>query len=165
MPGSALRRRLTDFLSPLIAGDGLDLEDVTVTTVGRRRLVRVVVDRDGGLDLDAAAELSRRLSAALDSPEGGELLAPGPYVLEVTSPGIDRPVRTARQWRRAEGRLVRVGTADGELSGRVVAADDESVTLRTADGDRRMRHSDLGPGRVQVEFARPAAEAAAEVAP
>jgi ribosome maturation factor RimP len=136
-------------LGPVVGERGYDLEDVSVTAAGRRSVVRVVVDRDGGLDLDAVAEVSRVVSAALDdSPVVGD----APYVLEVTSPGVDRPLTEPRHWRRNVGRLVTVG----ELTGRIVEADDAHVTLEV-DGARQTRaYEGLGPGAVQVEFSRDA---------
>jgi ribosome maturation factor RimP len=148
-PGSA--ERVRSVLAPLVTGHGFDLEDVTVTPAGRRKLLRVVVDRDGGVDLDAVAELGRAASRLLDDtdPLGGQ-----PYVLEVSSPGVDRPLREPRHWRRAVGRLVVVETEEGrELSGRLVAADQESVTVETAGERRRLALGEVRRGRVQVEFA------------
>lgn len=148
-PGVA--ERVRSVLAPLVTRHGFDLEDVTVTPAGRRKLLRVVVDRDGGVDLDAVAELGRAASRLLDEtdPLGGQ-----PYVLEVTSPGVDRPLREPRHWRRAVGRLVVVETEEGgELSGRLLAADEESVTVETAGERRRLAFGEVRRGRVQVEFA------------
>ena len=144
------RQRVRDALVPVVAEAGYDLEDVSLTAAGRRSVVRVVVDRDGGVDLDAVAEISRIVSDALD---GAEVMGAAPYVLEVTSPGIDRPLTEPRHWRRATGRLVRVSVADkGPVTGRVSEADDNKVTL-DVDGDARaFAYPDLGPGHVQVEF-------------
>ena len=146
------RQRVHDALSPIVTAAGYDLEDVSVTAAGRRSVVRAVVDRDGGVDLDAVAEVSRAISAALDDTD---VMGAAPYVLEVTSPGVDRPLTEPRHWRRAAGRLVRVNVTDaGQVTGRVVTADDDKVTLEV-DGDARtFAHTDLGPGHVQVEFAR-----------
>src|SRR6059058_4887589 len=103
------RQRVRDVLEPVVAGAGYDLEDVTVTAAGRRSVVRVVVDRDGGVDLDAVADISRVLSEALDADD---VMGEAPYVLEVSSPGVDRPLTQPRHWRRAAGRLVTVTVAD-----------------------------------------------------
>ena len=84
---------------------GVDVESVEVQKAGRRHVVRIVVDRDGGVDLDLVAEVSRRASELLDSPSLSDLLT-GAFVLEVTSPGVDRPLTQPRHWRRAVGRLV-----------------------------------------------------------
>jgi ribosome maturation factor RimP len=139
-------------LEPVIAGAGFDLEDVLVTPAGRRRQVRVIVDADGGVSLDDVAVVSQEISAALD---GSEAMGSGPYVLEVTSPGVDRPLTQPRHWRRARGRLVRATLAGGEeVTGRVMSADDQAVVL-DADGDeRRLGHGELTRGLVQVEFNR-----------
>jgi len=140
------RDRLRDLLAPVVSAAGFDLEDVTVTTAGRRNVVRVVVDRDGGLDLDAVAEVSRVVSAALDESDAtGET----PYTLEVTSPGVDRPLTQPRHWRRATCRLVQAGT----VTGRVLDAGDDRVTLDVGDGEtRELTYGELGAGKVQVEF-------------
>ena len=138
-------------MAPLVAGAGLDLEDVTVATAGRRALVRVVVDADGGADLDAIARVSGAISEALD---GDDAAFVGPFVLEVTSPGVDRPLREPRHWRRASGRLVEVAIDGEPASGRVVEVTDDGVTL---DLDGQARHvcwARLGAGRVRVEFSR-----------
>jgi ribosome maturation factor RimP len=146
------RQRIRDALQPVVAAAGFDLEDVSVTAAGRRSVVRVVVDRDGGVDLDAIADVSRMVSDVLDD---GDVMGSAPYVLEVTSPGVDRPLTEPRHWRRAAGRLVRVTVTDaGPLTGRVSGADDDKVSL-DVDGDlRAFAYADLGPGHVQVEFAR-----------
>jgi ribosome maturation factor RimP len=141
------RERLLDTLRPVVQGVGYDLEDVSVTAAGRRSLVRVIVDRDGGIDLDAVADVSRVVSDALDA--GADAFA-GPYVLEVTSPGVDRPLTEPRHWRRARGRLVRVTVGGKELTERVTSVDDNGVRLGTQD----VAWADLGKGSVQIEFAR-----------
>jgi ribosome maturation factor RimP len=142
------RGRLRALVEPPVASAGYELEDIEITPVGRRDLLRVVVDRDGGVDLDGVAVVSRTLAAVLD---GSDLLR-RPYVLEVTSPGVDRPLTEPRHWRRARGRLVRVRTPAGELTARVVAAGEDEVTFATHDGERTLPIAELGAGRVQVEF-------------
>jgi ribosome maturation factor RimP len=146
-------------IGPVIAAAGMDLESVRVTAAGRRRLLRVVVDSDRGVSLDDAAAVSRELSGALDAVE---VMGDFPYTLEVSSPGVDRPLTDRRHWRRAAGRLVRVAVADsGPLVGRIVSADADGVTL-DIEGDpktrRRFAYGVLGAGAVQVEFGHPQAE-------
>jgi ribosome maturation factor RimP len=157
MPASAggpVREHLLAVLAPVVGATGHDLEDVTVTSAGRRSLVRVVVDADGGVDLDAVADVSRAVSEALDDDaEGGAAFA-GPYVLEVTSPGVDRPLTEERHWRRAQGRLVQVPVGDQTVTGRVVGIDEAGVTLDVAGTKREVVWPDLGRGRVQIEFNR-----------
>jgi len=150
------REHLLALLGPIIDGAGYDLEDVTVTSAGRRSLVRVTVDADGGIDLDAVAAVSRLVSDALDAdaedPKSPRALA-GAYVLEVSSPGIDRPLTEPRHWRRAVGRLVKVEVADHPVTGRVVAADDAGITLQIDEAaSRPVNWTELGRGKVQVEF-------------
>jgi ribosome maturation factor RimP len=146
------RQRVHDALAPVVTAAGYDLEDVTVTAAGRRSVVRVVVDRDGGVDLDAIANVSRSLSAALDD---NDVMGQAPFVLEVTSPGVDRPLTQPRHWRRAAGRLVGVKVPEiGQLTGRVTGADEDKVTLDVGGDVRTFAYTDLGPGHVQVEFTR-----------
>jgi ribosome maturation factor RimP len=145
-------RRLAGLIRPVVAAAGIDLESVRVTVAGRRRLLRVVVDSDHGVSLDDAALVSREVSAALDA---ADVMGDVPYTLEVSSPGVDRPLTEPRHWRRAAGRLVRVKTeADGTVQGRVLAADAEGVTMDVNGVERRLSYGGLGPGTVQVEFGR-----------
>jgi len=147
------RDRVRTTLQPVVSRAGFDLEDVAVSSAGRRSVIRVVVDRDGGVDLDAVATVSRVVSEALDA---ADVTGDSAYTLEVTSPGVDRPLTEPRHWRRATGRLVTFSTTGGgTLTGRVVTADDEGVTFDVAGVEQTVPHTDLGPGRVQVEFDRP----------
>jgi ribosome maturation factor RimP len=151
-----LPARLQVLLSPVVSEAGLDLEGLEVTPAGRRRVLRVVVDKDGGIDLDGVADLSHAVSAALDASDvmGGQ-----PYGLEVTSPGTDRPLTQPRHWRRAVGRLVKVEFADGTArTSRVTSAGEDSA--ETEDGT--VRYAEVRRARVEVEFGRvDAAEEAA----
>lgn len=156
MPASA--DRIRDEISPVLARAGVDLESVHVQSAGRREVIRVVVDRDGGVDLDLIATLSRDIAEVLDGPGLGAAL-PGAYVLEVSSPGVDRPLTEPRHWRRAVGRLVEATLADGTVvTGRIEAADEASVRI---DG-RGIPMAELDRGMVQVEFTRPDAGEAGE---
>ena len=156
---SALRRQLTEIVAPVVAKAGCDLEDLGISRVGRRHLLRLVVDTDGGVNLDAVAELSRQVSEALDAAEsGGEELIVGEYQLEVSSPGVDRPLTQPRHWRRNVGRLVKVKAGERRLVGRVRAADDRGVVFDVDGVAAEVGYDRLGPGRVQVEFARPGAD-------
>ena len=154
--GSVDEGRIADVIRPAIASAGMDLESVRVSAAGRRRLLRVVVDSDRGVSLDDAAAISRKLSAVLDAaPVMGDF----PYTLEVSSPGVDRPLTDPRHWRRAVGRLVQVPVADaGSISGRVLAADADGVILDVAGDRRHFGYAVLGAGAVQVEFGHPHTE-------
>lgn len=148
---SALQRGLYGPVSDL----GVDLESVEVQKAGRRSLVRVVIDRDGGVDLDLVAEVSRAISELLDvAPLADELH--GPFVLEVTSPGVDRPLTEPKHWRRAASRLVDVSLKSGErVEGRVVGIDDADVVhLATESGEVSVPMADIERAVVQVEFGR-----------
>ncbi|HET7734550.1 MAG TPA: ribosome maturation factor RimP [Nocardioidaceae bacterium] len=146
------REALLTLLAPTAAQHGLDLEDVVVTPAGKRRLLRVIVDRDGGVELDAVAQVSTAVSKVLDDTDA---MGGAPYVLEVTSPGVDRPLTEPRHWRRASGRLVKTALADGStVEGRVVGTDDDGVTLAVDGARQQLAWADLGTGRVQVEFNR-----------
>lgn len=150
------REQLLRLLEPLVTDAGYDLEDVTVSPAGRRKLVRVTVDADGGIDLDAVADVSRIVAGALDEDPAADAVLAGPYVLEVSSPGVDRPLTEPRHWRRAVGRLVTATAREGEreVTGRVVEVGDDAVAL-DVDGERQsLRFADLGRARVQVEFNR-----------
>src|SRR5690625_1249498 len=144
--------RLAEMVEPVLASVGLELESIEVTPVGKRRLLRVVVDSDDGVDLDAVGDVSQEISAALDASDA---MGEQPYVLEVTSPGVDRPLTEPRHWRRARGRLVRAGVpGGGQVEGRVADADESGVTLEVDGQNRSYGYSDLGRGKVQVEFRR-----------
>ena len=151
--------RIADVIRPVIAAAGMDLESVRVTAAGRRRLLRVVVDSDQGVSLDDAATISRELSTALDTVA---VMGDFPYTLEVSSPGVDRPLTDQRHWRRAVGRLVQVAVTDSGgarlVSGRVAAADADGVTLDVEGARRRFPYAVLGPGAIQVEFGHPPSE-------
>ena len=144
-----------------LAGDaagaaGLVLEDVAVQSAGRRRIVRVVVDLPddalGGVPMEAVATVSQLLSQRLDDSDA---MGGAPYVLEVTSPGVDRPLTERRHWLRARGRLVRVTLRDGSTrTGRLSEVTDEGLVV---DG-QKVVWDDVARGRVEVEFNRPDAE-------
>ena len=155
-------------LHQALAASGLVLEDVTVTPAGRRRVVRVLVDRDldptgtvteptAPLTLDEVADATRLVSDALDDADVmGEL----PYTLEVSSPGVGRPLTQPRHFRRNVGRLVTADSGDGQVTGRVTAATDAEVTLEvpatrtTAARTHTLPYAGIERAVVEVEFTR-----------
>lgn len=148
------RAQIASVVEMVLAGFAeVDLEDVEITPVGRRSVVRVTVDRDGGIDLDLVAEISSAISGRLDNAP--DLLS-GAYVLEVSSPGVDRPLTEPRHWRRARTRLVTASLQDGSaLTGRVLSADGDSAVVVDAMGDEHtVLFSDVHSALVQVEFNR-----------
>jgi len=153
---AASRARLLQLLEPAVTATGFDLEDVTVAAAGKRRVVRVVVDRDGGVDLDDVADVARAVSDLLDADPD---LLQGAYVLEVTSPGVDRPLTQPRHWRRAEGRLVKATLPDEVLTGRVTSSTDTEVTLDVDGSPRTLLQAQVTKAVVQVEFSKQEGEA------
>jgi ribosome maturation factor RimP len=151
--------RLTELLTPVVADAGYDLEDLGVTAAGKRSVVRVLVDRDGGITLDDVADVSRVISDALDAADEQDPSLLGPsYVLEVSSPGVDRPLTAPRHWRRNAGRLVTVHPVEGPTyDARITSADDEAVVLDVGGDERVAPYATLAKGVVQVEFNRPGA--------
>ena len=153
--------RISELLEPIVLAAGFDLEDVEVSLArgNRRAEVRVLVDKVDGIDLDDVAAVSRLISAALDADvETDRSLGEGMYILEVSSPGVDRPLREPRHWRRNRGRLVTVAVAGKELTGRIADIDEHGVTFDVAGVKGRpgklvtVAFGDIGLGRVQVEF-------------
>jgi ribosome maturation factor RimP len=137
--------RVREVVEPGLAAAGFDVEDVAVRAAGKRQLVQIVVDRDGGITLDDVADATRVASAALDDADPLH----GAYVLEVTSPGVDRPLTLPRHWRRNVGRLVAVRRSDGcSVAGRVTAAGDDAAEV---DGVR-VPYAEIAKATVEVEF-------------
>ncbi|HEY4398803.1 MAG TPA: ribosome maturation factor RimP [Acidimicrobiia bacterium] len=123
------RETIVAAIEPVIATLGLEVFDVQFTGSGRARTVRVIVDRDGGVDLDAITAASERIQPALDALD--DL---GPYALEVSSPGLERPLHRPEHFRRAVGETVSVKVRNGDdevrrLRGQLVSADERGVTV------------------------------------
>jgi ribosome maturation factor RimP len=147
------RDSLVRLLAPVVEAQGLDLEDVVVTQAGKRRQLRVVVDQDGGISLDTVAAVSTAVAAQLDDSDA---MGGSPYVLEVTSPGVDRPLTAPRHWRRNRTRLVKVATAEATaLEGRLVEVDDDGIGVESDGVVTRLAWDRVASGRVLVEFNRP----------
>jgi len=194
--------RIVGLLEPAVAAMGMDLEDVRITSAGRRRLLRIVVDADGGVSLDDIALVSRELSATLDRAAA---MGEAAYTLEVSSPGVDRPLTEPKHWRRAVGRMVTaplradpggrppqtpprsadpggrpaqtpprsadpggrpaqtpphqpgsatdVPAGSTVVTGRVTGTDSSGVRIDVDGASRVFGYSELGPGRIQIEFA------------
>lgn len=158
MAPTSLPDRLAEVLEPTVAPLGLDLEAVELSNAGRRRLLRVIVDADvdqdatTGLTLDRLAEATRVVSQALDVSDA---MGEQAYTLEVTSPGVDRPLTAPRHWRRNVGRKVAVTASDQtRRTGRIRTVGEESVTLDVGGTEVEMRYDDIAKALVQVEFNR-----------
>ncbi|KKD05170.1 ribosome maturation factor RimP [Streptomyces sp. WM6386] len=150
--------RLRELLEPLVSSQGLDLEEISVDSVGRKRVLSVVVDSDTGADLDQIADVSRALSAKLDETNA---MGEGEYTLEVGTPGAERPLKEHRHYVRAVDRLVKFQlTEGGEVIARILEVDDEGLDVEVPGvkgrkaTSRRLAFSDIDKARVQVEFNR-----------
>lgn len=144
---------LEALVAPVVEAAGLDLVDVELRREDKRRVLRVTVDREGGLDLDTIAEVSERVSRRLDV-EGFD---PGPYALEVSSPGVERPLRGPGDFGRHVGQEVRVRTSEPVGGarvhrGRLIAAGEDSVTIATDDGERTVAYGNIAAARTVVDW-------------
>ncbi|MEU6578322.1 ribosome maturation factor RimP [Streptomyces sp. NPDC046805] len=150
--------RLRELLEPLVTSQGLDLEEIAVDSVGRKRVLRVVVDSDTGADLDQIADVSRALSAKLDETDA---MGEDAYDLEVGTPGAERSLTEHRHFVRATDRLVKFQLSEGgELIARITAVDEGGLDLEVPGvkgrkpTTRRLTFPDIAKARVQVEFSR-----------
>ena len=155
-----------DQLDPVVLDLGLVLDDVAVTTVGDRLLLRVVLDlpdeQVGSLSLDAIADAARAVSTALDEADP---MGQSPYTLEVSSPGVERPLTEPRHLRRNVGRVVQLTLADGGVAtGRVLSVQDDDALVLLLNGAKKgmpatkqrvVAWAEVVQGVVQVEFNRP----------
>jgi len=144
---------LEALVAPAVESAGLELVDVTFRREGGRRVLRVTVDREGGVDLDTIADTSERVSRRLDV-EGFE---PGPYALEVTSPGVERPLRRPEDFLKRVGERVRVRTrepveGDRTHTGTLLAAGEDEVTIAAEPGQRRVSYEQIVSARVVVDW-------------
>jgi ribosome maturation factor RimP len=144
---------LEALVAPVVEAAGLALVDVEMRREGKRRVLRVTVDREGGLDLETIAQVSERVSRRLDV-EGFD---PGPYALEVSSPGVERPLRGPADFGRHVGQEVRVRTSEpvGGAKvhrGRLIAAGEDAVTIATDDGERTVAYAIVAAARTVVDW-------------
>jgi ribosome maturation factor RimP len=145
-------------LAPAVTDLGLDLYDVDVTGSGRARILRVMVDREGGVDLEAIAAATQAVSPLLDAPPLDAVI-PGPYALEVSSPGLERPLRTPAHFARAVGETVSVKTRASDTHGPrrergvVTAADDAGFDLTLDDATvQRVAYENLTQAHTVFEW-------------
>jgi len=150
--GHQPQQALLEVLEAPLAKSGLDLEDVEMSSAGRRNLVRVFIDTESGITLDDIASATHLVSAVLDE---SDVMGDAPYTLEVTSPGIGRPLTLPRHWRRNIDRLVQVQLRDGDaFTGRVLEADDQRATLDVDGSKRAVVYPEVVKARVEIEFNR-----------
>ena len=150
MSTSATRDRLAAELTGPMDALGLDLEAVDLTSAGKRRVLRVAIDKDGGVTMDDIADATREVSRVLDDTNA---MGEQAYTLEVSSPGVDRPLTLPRHWRRNTRRLVKVTLAEGEpVTGRITASDEDGADLDVEGNERRVAYADVVKAKIQIEF-------------
>jgi len=149
---AATASRIEEELMAPLASLGLDVEAVEVTPAGKRRVLRVAVDKDGGVTLDDVAEATRAVNEVLDD---SDVMGQLPYTLEVTSRGVDRPLTLPRHWRRNQDRLVKVTLHEGEpIVGRITASGEDGATLDVDGTTQEVAFADVKKALVQIEFNR-----------
>jgi ribosome maturation factor RimP len=144
-------------VAPVVSALGIDLYDIEITGAGRARVVRVLIDQAGGIDLEAIAAATEAISPVLDSPPVDTMLT-GPYALEVSSPGLERPLRTAAHFTRAAGETISVKLRAGETPARRVRGvvhdpGDTGFDLVLEDGSsERIEYGDIAQARTVFEW-------------
>ncbi len=153
---SKQREAVIAVLTPVVEAEGFFLEDVDLRAVGRRLVLRILVDTETGVNLDDVAKASHLISEVLDvkDPFDDE-----PYTLEVSSPGVDRPLTLPRHWTRNLGRLVAVTlTNSKQLTGRISSIEGDVVVLEFDNKGRKTTQqiplAEIAKAIVQVEFSR-----------
>jgi ribosome maturation factor RimP len=142
----ALRDQIFELVEPLVTKAGLVLEEVQVQTPGKHRFVTIIVDSETGLNLDQVTDASRIVGEAMDL---ASFMGDAPYTLEVTSPGVDRPLTAPRHWRKNVDRLVKIIKNDGQIcKGRIESATEDAVTLDCCSVD----YSDIKRATIEIEF-------------
>jgi ribosome maturation factor RimP len=149
----SLVNNITELLTPAVTRAGFVLEEVSVTPIGKRRLVAVVVDcEDRNPSLDEVTVVSKEVSAILDNyTQMGEM----PFTLEVTTPGIDRPLTLGRHWKKNIGRLVKITPKTGEkYIGRIASVKEDGVTVEIKGKESEISFEEISRAQIEVEFNR-----------
>jgi ribosome maturation factor RimP len=150
MSAHATRDLLAEQLTGPIGLLGLDLEAVDLSSAGKRRVLRVAIDKDGGVTMDDIADATREVSRVLDETDA---MGPQAYTLEVSSPGVDRPLTLPRHWRRNTGRLVKVVLDEGDpVTGRITGTDDTGAVLDVDGAEHRVDYAAVKKAKIQIEF-------------
>lgn len=149
----ALKDQIFDLLNPAISQAGYFLEDVQVATPGKSRIITVIVDSDKPLNLDQVTVVSRQVGELLDN---ATFMGEQAFTLEVTSPGIDRPLTKPRHWHKNVGRLVKIVLTDGKvLTGRIASSNEISAVVEH-DGEDTILFSEIKRAQIEVEFKKDA---------
>jgi ribosome maturation factor RimP len=143
---------IVDAVEPVVTALGLSLYDVEVAGSGRSKVVRVLVDREGGVDLDTVGRAAEAISPVLDGENLSRVL-PGPYSLEVSSPGLERPLRRPQHFRGAVGATVSVKLEGRRVRGRLASAEADGIELELEDGTtERIPYTDVATARTVFEW-------------
>jgi ribosome maturation factor RimP len=146
--------RIREVVAPILSSMGLELVDLELSGHGRRGHLRIFIDKAGGVNVDDCEQVSRYVGHALDVADP----IPFAYLLEVSSPGLDRPLRKAEDYQRSVGKLVRLKLSrpmDGEwvLIGRLKGLQGDCVELQPEDGDPvQVALADIAQARLEVEW-------------
>lgn len=144
---------LTRYIAPIVESAGFVLEEITITPAGKRRILTVFVDgEDRNLSLDEVTSVSKQISEVVEVlPELGDK----PFTLEVTSPGVDRPLKVDRHWRKNVGRLVKIATTDGEsIKGRIKSFSSLEVVISLPKSEVILARENIKRAIIEVEFNR-----------
>jgi len=152
----ALKDQISELVTPAVSDLGFYLEDVHVATPGSHRIVTCIVDGDASLNLDQVTSVSRVISELLDE---AVFMGETPFTLEVTSPGVDRPLTQPRHFAKNVDRLLKVIKLDGsEVTGRILSNTDEDVTLTVTVKKEPIEEvvtlADIKRAVVEIEFNR-----------
>jgi ribosome maturation factor RimP len=152
----ALKDQISELVTPAVSDQGFYLEDVHVATPGSHRIVTCIVDGDASLNLDQVTSVSRVISELLDE---ATFMGETPFTLEVTSPGVDRPLTQPRHFAKNVDRLLKIIKLDGsEVTGRILSNTDHDVTLTVAvkkeTTEQTVSLTDIKRAVVEIEFNR-----------
>jgi ribosome maturation factor RimP len=147
---------ISKLLDPVVADHGLEIDRLEFVKGGKRAAVQVFLDGEGpdglGPSIDQISAATRSISAALDETD---ITNGRPYLLEVSSRGVGRPLTESKHFRRNRGRLVAVTTTDGEVVGRIVSAADDSIELDVDGVSTEISLASINKALVQIEMNRP----------
>jgi ribosome maturation factor RimP len=133
-------------ITPALEALGFYLEDVTIISAGRRSMLTVIVDGDTHLSLDQVTSATKAIGEIVESVQS---LGETPFTLEVTSPGLDRPLTKVRHWQKNINRLVKVVLLDGsEIKGRIKDVNEVSATV----DEKNINYSDIKRATLEIEF-------------
>ena len=152
----ALKNQISDAVRPAIEAQGVYLEDVHVATPGNHRIITVIIDGDSSLNLDQVTVVTKAVSEVLDA---ASFMGEAPFTLEVTSPGVDRPLTLPRHFAKNLTRLLKVTLQDGTaISGRLTSNAEDSIVLTVTEKKETKEVSiaiaDIKRALVEIEFNR-----------